>query len=657
MMSSSTSSSPPSDPPHFTSLTSISSRAEFQEACTSLLYPLVPNFSPGNTRVTLGATGTRYDETGAQIEGFARPLWGLAALLAGGGHFEYTQKFVEGLKNGCDPDHPEFWGYARNIDQRMVEMCPIGFTLCVAPKDFWEGLGEKGQTDVANWLRWINDKQMPDTNWLWFRVFAQLGLWKNGLEIDEDRMEKDMKRLEEFYRGDGWSNDGPEGYTQMDSYSGSYAIQYLQLLYAKIAGDRDPERAAKFKERAITFALDAVHYYDEQGRHITFGRSLTYRFAMAGFWSAIAFADVELPDPLSWGVVKGILLRNCRWWSAQKDILTKQGTMTIGYTYPNQFISENYNSPGSPYWFMLSFAALACPDDHPFWKAAEEPLPVAELQQIKALKQPGHILCRRGGHTFLLSSGQMCHYPVRAGAAKYGKFAYSSAFGYSVPTGEYFLEAMGGDNTIALSDDYDPASFGESWKVRRVAINARIEMFEGSGPVLVSGWRPWKDVDVDTWLLPPTEQAPNWHIRVHRVKTGRDLRAAEGAWALYGYNTKDDRELDVLRQENEEGTRDGENEALAISRAGAVGITELGGQAGRTGRVLAADANGNLIDARTVLPTLLADVKSGEEKWWITAVFAVPQSAEGWKESWRSGWEGRPQVPEWVKKMVGGKQE
>ena len=45
----------------------------------------------------------------------------------------------------------------------------------------------------------------------------------------------------------------------MDYYSSSFAIQTLQLLYAKIAGADDPARAAEFKRRAQTAALDLVH--------------------------------------------------------------------------------------------------------------------------------------------------------------------------------------------------------------------------------------------------------------------------------------------------------------------------------------------------------------------------------------------------------------
>lgn len=398
---------------------------------------------------------------------------------------------------------------------------------------------------------------------------------------------------------------------------------------------------------------------------ITFGRSLTYRFAMAGFWGAVAFADLELPAPLTWGVVKGLLLRNLRYWTTEKEILTNDGTLSIGYTYPNQFMSENYNSPGSPYWFCLSFAPLALPESHPFWTAKEEPYPTSSLPAIRALAQPKHIMSSLGSHTFLLSSGQMCHYPVRASESKYGKFAYSSAFGYSVPTGGYFLEAVGHDNMIAITDD-EPG-MGEIWRVRRVAIDARIEEKAGSGPVLVSGWQPFKDVSVQTWLVPPQEETPNWHIRVHRVEAGRDIRANEAAFALTGTKVSDGRELEALRMlgagaaksgdvassvEEDEGVYNDGAEALAITSAGAVGIVELTAAAGREGKVLAADANSNMTAKRSVLPSLSSEVKKGETKWWVTAVFAMPESAKGWKGKWRKGWEKRPEVPGWVEEMM-----
>jgi hypothetical protein len=51
------------------------------------MYPvldaLAPHTSPGGARIVLGYTGTHFDEAAAQLEGFSRPLWALASLIAG----------------------------------------------------------------------------------------------------------------------------------------------------------------------------------------------------------------------------------------------------------------------------------------------------------------------------------------------------------------------------------------------------------------------------------------------------------------------------------------------------------------------------------------------------------------------------------------------
>lgn len=52
----------------------------------------------------------------------------------------------------------------------MVEMSPIGFTLAMAPEKFFQPLSQQAKDNLINWLGCINGKDMPDTNWLWFRV-------------------------------------------------------------------------------------------------------------------------------------------------------------------------------------------------------------------------------------------------------------------------------------------------------------------------------------------------------------------------------------------------------------------------------------------------------------------------------------------------------
>ena len=78
-------------------------------------------------------------------------------------------------------------------------------------------------------------------------------------------MKADLDHLDTFYIGDGWSRDGPEGIVQLDYYSSSFAIQYAQLVYSKLAQEIDPERCEEFRNRARKFALDFVYYFDNEG--------------------------------------------------------------------------------------------------------------------------------------------------------------------------------------------------------------------------------------------------------------------------------------------------------------------------------------------------------------------------------------------------------
>ena len=625
----------------------LQTRSDFQTACTQLLEPLVPRMTKYGTRVKIGATATRYDEGGRQLEGFTRPLWGLASLLAGGGEFSGTQRWLEGLIAGTDPKHPEYWGDIHDLDQRMVELAPLGYTLAVAPDAFWRPLSEEQRGNVERWFLSINAKEMPNTNWLWFRVFANLGLKANGAEYSKEQIEKDMDHLDTFFVADGWSNDGPyPAHCQMDQYSGSFAIQFLQLLYAKLAGDIDQARAKEYRQRGLDYAKAFVHYFDKEGRSIPFGRSLTYRWAQVGFWGALAFADVEPPAPIQWGVVKGLLLRHFRWWTKQGDIFNTDGTLNIGYAYPNQFMTENYNAPGSVYWCMISFTPLALPEDHPFWTAEELPHPAVEIPEILPLKYPHHIMINRGGHTFLLNSGQACHYPIRATHSKYGRLAYSSAFPYSVPTGTYSLENYAAENSLAISDDS-----GETWKLRRQCSQFGLE--EQSGvPVLVSEWNPLPEISTKTLLIPPSESHPNWHIRVHKVSTQRTIRTAEGAFAILGVQAATDRDLLPLEQSSNEGFSEKPQEALVVSRAGAVGIIELQTAVSRKGKAVNADPNTNLIEKRTMIPTLLADLKPGDSVWYATAVFAMPDDGTRSQGEWERAWIDRPTLPEWMQNWM-----
>ncbi len=146
----------------------------------------------------LGATGAVFPIVAEELEGFARPLWGLAPLAAGGGRFDDWALYQRGLASGSDPQHPEYWGVSREIHQRLVEQAALGFALLLAPDQTWNALTTEAQSRLASWLHTINDAALPDNNWHFFRVLANLGLANVGAPYSPAAIATALERLDRF---------------------------------------------------------------------------------------------------------------------------------------------------------------------------------------------------------------------------------------------------------------------------------------------------------------------------------------------------------------------------------------------------------------------------------------------------------------------------
>lgn len=263
----------------------------------------------------------------------------------------------------------------------------------------------------------------------------------------------------------------------------------------------------------------------------------------------------------------------------------------------------------------------------------------------------------------LLSSGQACGYPMKGTHAKYGSFAYSSAYAYSAPPGLFTLEQYALASQLGLSDDG-----GEFWKARRLSEYSAIE-YRSEKPILVSKWQPFPDVKIKTILIPPEEETPNWHIRVHQIEAGREVMTADGSFAIYNERTPDGRYLDAYDATKCEGTypklignydlgtpeawSTGAEGAFAVSK-GAVGIKALEDDIGRSAMLVNADPNSNLVESRTTIPTLQHTIKKGQTVLYISAIYAKPSGEGVARETYLDGWDKPPAVPDWLKSEAAG---
>lgn len=553
-------------------------RKDLQQLASDMLCALKPYYSKGCALLHLGETATHHSVQIADMEAFARPLFGMLPLSMGGyDSGEMWDIYVQGIIHGTDPDHEEYWGEVTG-GQMVVEMTTLGLGLLMAPEKIWEPLSDRERSALSEWLYQINRCEVGRNNWAFFTVIVNLGLQHVGEKFSLERMKEAFCNIDNCYIGDGWYTDGPD-VPAMDYYI-PFAMHFYGLVCARFLDKLDKERSNVFKERAGIFAADFIFWFTEDGSAVPFGRSLTYRFAMSAFWGALAFAEVEV---FAWGVMKGILLRNLRWWM-QQPFYSDNGIMTIGYAYPNLKVSEYYIAPGSSYWAMKAFLPLALPEQHPFWQAKEEALP-AKLQ-VRYMKKPMMLVCSEQdrNHTFILTSGQFPGFVPDFIPSKYEKFAYSAQFGFSVPAGEYDLDQGAFDSTLAFCEH--DRMYRTRLKCERVSIKPEY---------IYSFWKPYANVEVETYLIPCLP----WHVRLHRIKSGRKLETAEGGFSIFSQY-----EDSKIRQTAEYGS------ASIETPFGRTEIVDLYG--GRRGECIDVRPNTNVLYPKTLLPMLTGDIEIGE---------------------------------------------
>lgn len=570
-------------PENITLKNPLRSRSDLRLLVNELLNAVTPYFKKDASRIDLANFTAHYGQRVASMETFSRLLWGVTPLLAGGSEPENFSLYVQAIKNGTNPQHEDYWGDVDPCDQRIVEMAAYGLLLALASPTLLAHFSEQEKDNLWRWLKQSESQAIPDNNWHYFPILVQVGFHHAGMPGNPQALDAHFAAMENYYLGDGWYSDGAG---RPRDYYISMAFHFYGLIYSRLMVDVDPLRCAELRRRAALFAADFIHFFAEDGAAIPFGRSLTYRFAQTAFWSAVAFADLNVYSP---GVVKGLVLRHLRWWLKQ-PIFDRDGVLSVGYSYPNLIMAEDYNAPGSPYWGLKSVLVLALGEDSAFWQTAELPLPPLDAEH--SIPHADQIQVHQPDHLWMLTSGQLELNNFVNTEAKYCKFAYSTRYGFTVERGRYGLAHAAVDSMLLLSekDGY--------WRGRRncTAVNTADGM-------IYSRWQPWPDVTIDSWLLP----LGDWQVRVHHLCSARELETAEGGFSL------------ASRPQPQ--TEAGQGQCLITSATDRSAIFCLGPDR-RTGERVLTPPNSNLLFAeRAAIPVLRGTLARGKDLL-ISAVWA-----------------------------------
>lgn len=330
-----------------------------------------------------------------RLEGFSRIVPLAAAWLHGQRasdiqlldekSLDLTELIRAGVLAGTDPASPEYWGPIGHWGQAIVEAADIALALWLARDHVWRTLSQHERTQVSRWLNQVNGKRIPDNNWHLFVVQVNAVLAALGEPHDERELELHYQRIKDFYRGSGWFRDGlrndAPGFDYYNAWGFHYQLQWLRRITPQLDGD--------FIDAAFREFVTSYPYLISPKGLPMLGRSACYRMAAP---APFIFAQAVCPELVSPGLARRAL--DVVWQYFIQHEAVREGNVTQGYLGPDSRLVEDYSGPASCLWSLRSLvAAFALRDEHSFWQAQPEPLPVEQSDYRVAIGPTGWTAC------------------------------------------------------------------------------------------------------------------------------------------------------------------------------------------------------------------------------------------------------------------------
>jgi len=464
----------------------------WQKAARQLLEPLAALMQPGQADLDIKGPASDHDAQADRLESFARPL-----LLAA--HWLQTEPqpddaafreqisswFRAGLVIGADPKSTHYWGPDANYHQHHVEIGLLTIALQIAPDQLWTPLSQDDKDLVARWLGTARGNGIVNNNHYFMGVHILEFLMQHGYGRPTDRpiVDEFLTRLELMHRGGGWFEDG---INQAYDHYNAYAFHFYGLMWARLYGAGNPERANRWREWARPFVDDYQHFFAANGEHPAFGRSISYRFNCL---NVFGMTVAENCCDLDYGMVRRLCTRNLDFFLS-KPIQQEQGCLSLGWTDEFQPIMETYSCAGSPYWAAKGFAPLLIPPGHPFWNVPEKPLPAELGDHAHVIKPAGLVVRSTGGAVEIVNAGsQISNSQLRYGAWKWSKTAYRTGVSFTLAfpnqTNWSFDSALtselddqrvfGRHSTVAVEMDADHVYYSYSLGFKTGQVNTGVE--------------------------------------------------------------------------------------------------------------------------------------------------------------------------------------
>ncbi len=350
--------------------------------------PVLSNMSEGklqqNMLVELSPTWDGRNKKVTYMECFGRLMAGVAPWLSlpddetpeGVRRRQLREWALKSYANAVDPDSPDYLLW-RKEGQTLVDAAYIAESFLRGYDALWMPLDSLTKQRYITEFTQLRRVDPPYTNWLLFSATVESFLRKAGAPSDTYRIVSALRKIEEWYVGDGWYSDGQS--FAFDYYN-SFVIQpmYLESLEIMTNGGKNKiwnapdcnyQRALQRMQR---FGMILERFVSPEGTLPVFGRSITYR---TGTLQPLALLSWRgwLPKELSNGQVRAAMTAVISRMFDDNRNFNEKGFLTLGFNGSQPNISDWYTNNGSLYMASLAFLPLGLPAGHPFWSDAAQP--------------------------------------------------------------------------------------------------------------------------------------------------------------------------------------------------------------------------------------------------------------------------------------------
>lgn len=363
-----------------------------RELWAGILYqmaaPVLSNMSEGklqeNMLVELSPTWDGRDKRVTYMECFGRLMAGLAPWLslpdddtAEGIQRKQLREWA--LKSYAQSEDPESKDYLlwRKEGQPLVDAAYIAESFLRGYDALWVPLDDLTKQRYIAEFQQLRRVDPPYTNWLLFSSTVECFLKKAGAQTDYYRITSALRKVDEWYVGDGWYSDGED--FAFDYYN-SFVIHpmYVECLEVMTNGGKQNiwnVKGGNFPnalKRMQRFGMILERFVSPEGTFPVFGRSITYR---TGVLQPLALLSLRgwLPKELPAGQVRAAMTAVIQRMFGDNRNFNAEGYLTLGFNGSQPNISDWYTNNGSLYLASLAFLPLGLPADAPFWTDAPQP--------------------------------------------------------------------------------------------------------------------------------------------------------------------------------------------------------------------------------------------------------------------------------------------